>query len=84
MLDKPGVATLLRLMFMQQQLNVKQSLYGILEDIAMNRTIVPKSFPFFSASYRMAAWTSTQSSEVTSNCPREPHKARHLNLHEHL
>ena len=37
MLDKPGVATLLRLMFMQQQSNVKQSLYGILQDIAMNK-----------------------------------------------
>lgn len=37
MLDKPGVATLLRLMFMQQQMNVKEPLYGILQDIAMNK-----------------------------------------------
>lgn len=37
MLEKPGVATLLRLMFMQQQSSVKLSLHGILQDIAMNK-----------------------------------------------
>ena len=37
MLDKPGVATLLRLMFMQQSSNVKNPLHGILHDVVQNR-----------------------------------------------
>ena len=37
MLDKPGIATLLRLMFIQQPVHIKTSLNGILNDIAQNR-----------------------------------------------
>ena len=37
MLDRSGVATLLRLMFMQQPGNVKNPLHGILHDIVQNR-----------------------------------------------
>ena len=37
MLDKAGVATLLRLMFMPQSINARQSLNNILHDISQNR-----------------------------------------------
>ena len=37
MLDKPGVATLLRLMFMQQPSSVRSPLFGVLHDIVQNR-----------------------------------------------